>query len=111
MWVDQGIMSKVQRNKLVFIETRDSGEITLALKNYFQVMHHIAIHLPLQPLSSSSSSSPTPGRPVTMAEVQCCWQLPEARSLKAWTLVSSSHQPTHSLSVLPSRKYVGGGIF
>ena len=36
-WVDQGIMSKIQRNKLVFIETRDSGEIALALKNYFLV--------------------------------------------------------------------------
>ena len=30
-------MSRVQRNKLVFIETRDSGEISLALKNYFTV--------------------------------------------------------------------------
>lgn len=36
-WVDQNIMSRIQRNKLVFIETRDSGEISLALKNYFAV--------------------------------------------------------------------------
>ena len=36
-WVDQGLMSKVQQNKLVFFETRDSGEISLALKNYFKV--------------------------------------------------------------------------
>ncbi len=36
-WVDQGIMDRVQRNKLVFVETRDSGEISLALKNYFKV--------------------------------------------------------------------------
>ena len=36
-WVDQGIMSKVQKNKLIFIETRDRGEISLALHNYFKV--------------------------------------------------------------------------
>ncbi len=36
-WVDQQIMDRVQRNKLVFIETRDGGEISLALRNYFQV--------------------------------------------------------------------------
>lgn len=35
-WVDQGIMSKVQRNKLIFIETRDRGEISMALHNYFK---------------------------------------------------------------------------
>lgn len=28
-------MSIIQRHKLVFIETRDSGEISLALRNYF----------------------------------------------------------------------------
>lgn len=38
-WVDQNIMSRIQRNKLVFIETRDSGEISLALKNYFAVSY------------------------------------------------------------------------
>ena len=36
-WVDQNIMNRIQRNKLVFIETRDSGEISLALRNYFAV--------------------------------------------------------------------------
>jgi len=35
-WVDQGLMNKIQQNKLVFFETRDSGEISLALKNYFK---------------------------------------------------------------------------
>ena len=35
-WVDQGVMSKVQRNKLIFIETRDRGEISVALSNYFK---------------------------------------------------------------------------
>ena len=28
-------MSVIQRHKLVFLETRDSGEISLALRNYF----------------------------------------------------------------------------
>ena len=37
-WVDQGLMNKIQQNKLVFFETRDSGEISLALKNYFKVL-------------------------------------------------------------------------
>ena len=32
-------MSSVQRNKLVFIETRDAGEVSLALTNYFAVRH------------------------------------------------------------------------
>jgi DNA excision repair protein ERCC-2 len=32
-------MNRIQRNKLVFIETRDSGEISLALKNYFAVSY------------------------------------------------------------------------
>ena len=41
-WVDQNIMSRIQRNKLVFIETRDSGEISLALRNYFAVSHSIS---------------------------------------------------------------------
>ncbi len=40
-WVDQGIMDRVQRNKLVFVETRDSGEISLALKNYFNVRPYV----------------------------------------------------------------------
>lgn len=34
-WIDQNIMNRIQRNKLVFIETRDSGEISVALSNYF----------------------------------------------------------------------------
>lgn len=33
-WVDQGIMNKVQSNKLVFIETQDFVETSLALQNY-----------------------------------------------------------------------------
>ncbi len=36
-WIDQNIMNRIQRNKLVFVETRDSREISLALANYFTV--------------------------------------------------------------------------
>ena len=36
-WVDQGIMNKVQSNKLVFIETQDFIETSLALHNYHKV--------------------------------------------------------------------------
>jgi DNA excision repair protein ERCC-2 len=36
MWVDQGIMSQVQKNKLVFIETQDFVETTVALENYIK---------------------------------------------------------------------------
>ena len=37
VWVDQGIMSQVQKNKLVFIETQDFIETTVALENYIKV--------------------------------------------------------------------------
>ena len=33
-WVEQGLMNRVQRNKLVFIETTDHSEMNLALHNY-----------------------------------------------------------------------------
>nr|QZX63210.1 DNA excision repair protein ERCC-2 [Halisarca dujardinii] len=36
LWVDQGIMSQVQKNKLVFIETQDFVETTVALENYIK---------------------------------------------------------------------------
>ncbi|KAJ7357417.1 General transcription and DNA repair factor IIH helicase subunit XPD [Desmophyllum pertusum] len=34
IWHDQGIISNIQRNKLLFIETQDSAETSLALHNY-----------------------------------------------------------------------------
>ena len=42
-WVDQGIMSKVQANKLVFIETQDFVETSLALQNYHKVIVAITV--------------------------------------------------------------------
>ena len=36
-WVDQGLMSKIQRNKLVFVETVDNAEMNMALNNYRKV--------------------------------------------------------------------------
>ena len=35
-WCEQGILSKVQKNKLIFIETQDSTETRLALTNYWR---------------------------------------------------------------------------
>ncbi|KAM7442720.1 General transcription and DNA repair factorIIH helicase subunit XPD [Porites harrisoni] len=34
IWHDQGIISNIQRNKLLFIETQDAAETSLALHNY-----------------------------------------------------------------------------
>ena len=62
-WVEQGIMSVVQRNKLVFIETRDSGEISVALSNYFAVRIHIAQFQSLCYLSSLLLLLPPPPFP------------------------------------------------
>ena len=36
-WYEQGIIDSVQKNKLLFIETQDSAETTLALMNYQKV--------------------------------------------------------------------------
>ena len=55
-WVDQNIMSRIQRNKLVFIETRDSGEISLALKNYFAVSYKHHTHTPAYDIASLSQA-------------------------------------------------------
>ena len=53
-------MAVVQRNKLVFIETRDSGEISAALKNYFTVS---LSGLKTQALSTTHPSPPPPPSP------------------------------------------------
>ena len=34
-WCEQGILSKIQKNKLIFIETQNSNETRLALTNYW----------------------------------------------------------------------------
>lgn len=36
-WYDHGIISDLQRHKLVFIETQDDAETSLALINYMKV--------------------------------------------------------------------------
>jgi hypothetical protein len=36
----QGIIDQIQKHKLLFIETQDSGETTLALLNYQKVGEH-----------------------------------------------------------------------
>jgi DNA excision repair protein ERCC-2 len=53
MWVDQGIMSQVQKNKLVFIETQDFVETTVALENYIKVTTDLVYQVTLQFLWNS----------------------------------------------------------
>ena len=36
-WMDQGLMTKIQKKKLVFVETTDNAEMSLALTNYRKV--------------------------------------------------------------------------
>lgn len=36
-WYDHGIISDLQRHKVVFIETQDDAETSLALLNYMKV--------------------------------------------------------------------------
>lgn len=36
-WYDQGIIDQLQRHKLLFIETQDAAETSLALINYIKV--------------------------------------------------------------------------
>lgn len=65
-WVEQGVMSVVQRNKLVFIETRDSGEISLALSNYFAVRIHASQPQSLCHFSPSFSPPSPPSSPLLL---------------------------------------------
>lgn len=40
-WYDQGVVSSLQKHKLLFIETQDSAETSFALMNYIKVNHTI----------------------------------------------------------------------
>ena len=35
-WYDQGVIDQIQRHKLLFIETQDAAETSLALINYIR---------------------------------------------------------------------------
>ena len=39
-WYDHGIINDLQRHKLVFIETQDDAETSLALLNYMKVRNN-----------------------------------------------------------------------
>lgn len=39
-WYDQGLLSSLQKYKLIFIETQDSAETSLALFNYIKVQQN-----------------------------------------------------------------------
>ena len=61
-WYDQGVIDQIQRHKLLFIETQDAAETSLALINYirlenshaaafmalYRVKHHVDSNLPLK---------------------------------------------------------------
>ena len=36
-WMEQGLMTKIQKKKLVFVETTDNAEMVMALQNYRKV--------------------------------------------------------------------------
>jgi len=77
-WVDQGIMNKVQSNKLVFIETQDFIETSLALQNYHKAsvaMDDIMVAMDIH------------HRHVVMAEEQFYCQLLGEKYLKELILV------------------------
>lgn len=39
-WYDQDILNNLQKHKLLFIETQDAAETSLALLNYIKVREH-----------------------------------------------------------------------
>ncbi len=36
-WVDQGVMARIRQNKLIFIETQNAAETSIALQDYMRV--------------------------------------------------------------------------
>lgn len=72
-------MNKVQSNKLVFIETQDFIETSLALQNY----HKASVAMDDIIVAMSKHHH----RLVVMAEEQCCYQLLGEKSLKELILV------------------------
>ena len=73
-WVDQGIMNKVQSNKLVFIETQDFIETSLALQNY----HKASVAMDDSMVAMHAHDH----RHAVTAEELSCYQWPEAKYLK-----------------------------
>lgn len=73
-WVDQGIMNKVQSNKLVFIETQDFVETSLALQNY----HKASIAMDDVTVAMYTHDH----RRAVMAGEQFCYQWQEGKYLK-----------------------------
>ena len=46
-WYDQGIITQLQKHKLLFIETQDAAETSLALLNYIKVGARGGTHRPI----------------------------------------------------------------
>lgn len=44
-WYEQGIIDNLQKKKLLFIETQDAAETSIALINYIQVNTNLSKHI------------------------------------------------------------------
>ena len=47
-WYDQGVIDQIQRHKLLFIETQDAAETSLALINYIRLENSRGTSVPLK---------------------------------------------------------------
>lgn len=72
----QGILNEVWKHKLIFVETPDANETSIALENYRRVRFAVALHI------GASSQA----RHATTVEVPFCCQLLEGRYPKGLTL-------------------------
>lgn len=42
-WYEQGVLENIQRNKLLFIETQDAAETSMALDKYHEVCWKVPV--------------------------------------------------------------------
>ena len=75
----QGILNEVWKNKLIFVETPDANETSIALENYRRASRIF--------LSSFHTFIGYPCRLAIMAEVQCYYLSPEEKYQKESILI------------------------
>lgn len=79
----QGILDEVWKYKLIFVETPDANETSIALENYRRVSRCYLVNERVFDASK---------RRATTAEAQYCCQWPAAKSLKASTLTTTMEE-------------------
>uniref|UniRef100_A0A8C0MC78 DNA 5'-3' helicase n=1 Tax=Canis lupus familiaris TaxID=9615 RepID=A0A8C0MC78_CANLF len=97
-WYEQGILENIQRNKLLFIETQDGAETSVALEKYQEVgggvggcPRRLCAEGPKEAvLSMCLLSWPPLPRPVRMAVEPSCCQWPEAKCPRELTLCTTT---------------------